>query len=863
MSRRRVLWTIAAGVAGALLIAAAAAILVVRSPWFNDEVRARIVEAVETATGGRTEIRAFHFDWERLRAEGTGFTVHGTEPAGSPPLFQADSVVVGLRIISLLKRDADIRYLEVNGPRIYLIVDAEGRTNVPQPKIARKNPQPPVDTILKLAIGRFTVQSGIFEIASRGKTPFEARGRNLKANLLYDATGPRYSADISIEPLDVVAASYMPLPLQVTLSADIERNRIAIRSARIASGNSRIAVSGAMEDFNSPHGSFRYDARVAVTEATKVLRIPELHNGTVQVAGAAVWKGGSDISITGNVHGYGLDYSDSTVRLRGFRADGALTAGAHGVDLNRLQLSGAHITDLGQELLDARIANVALRGRDLTLREVTVAVAGGSFQGEAQVRNLERYSVNGEVAGILARRVVALYDKAHLPWDAAASGAVHVEGSFQRARELRASATLSLTPAPGSAPVHGQVTAAYQADGRILDLGRSSVTLPSSRVDFSGAVPAAPGHPMRVHLDTHDLDDLLPAIGSSAAELPAKLTGSLLFDGAVTGALDQPHIAGHASIRGVAYSGETFDSVEADAEVSPEGVQLRSAAVARGPLRAQFQVSVGMHDWKIDDHDPLSGSGTVRNAAYADLSQILGIEDFPITGTVAGSAALSGTAGDPKVSADATLTQGSVADEPFDRLTAHLNYTTTTVNLSAGQVSAGGKQATFNATYRHASESYKRGRLHAQAHTNAMPLDQIRVVQTRISGVKGTVEATVTGDLDIAPGAKGGPEYRIAALTADLNGQGLNWNARTIGNAHLTANSQDSVLHAHLESNVAGSQVRGDGEWRLEGDYPGRATIDFSKLDLNEVRAWLGPSGARPPDPSPLPPRVRFASTAP
>jgi len=72
---------------------------------------------------------------------------------------------------------------------------------------------------------------------------------------------------------------------------------------------------------------------------------------------------------------------------------------------------------------------------------------------------------------------------------------------------------------------------------------------------------------------------------------------------------------------------------------------------------------------------------------------------------------------------------------------------------------------------------------------------------------------------------------------------------QALGDAHLTATSQGDVLRAHLESNAVNSDVRGDGEWRLEGDYPGTATITFAKLDLVQLRAWLNPAAAAEPSP--------------
>jgi hypothetical protein len=60
------------------------------------------------------------------------------------------------------------------------------------------------------------------------------------------------------------------------------------------------------------------------------------------------------------------------------------------------------------------------------------------------------------------------------------------------------------------------------------------------------------------------------------------------------------------------------------------------------------------------------------------------------------------------------------------------------------------------------------------------------------------------------------------------------------------AHRRDRGRHvaAHLESDFAASSIVGDGEWRLADDYPGSATIRFSKVDLAQLRAWLAPTGS-------------------
>ena len=843
--RKRLVWRIAAGLAALLLMAVVAGFFIVRSAWFYEKVRTRIVTTVETATGGRAEIGTFRFDWSRMRAEVTGFVIHGTEPAGKPPLFRAKSAAVGLKIISILKRDVDIAYLDVVQPQVYLMVGPDGRTNVPEPKVHTKPGAPPVQTILKLAIGRFALQQGEFEVESRGKTPFNIRGQNLNTNLLYDLTGPRYRGEISIQPLDVAWSDFKPLPAGLTVALTVEQNRIAITSGRLTTGASRIGFSGTIENLASPYGAFDYDATIAVPEATKVLHIEELHHGTVQLTGQATWSGSSAFAATGRLKGWEVAFRDSTIRLADFRLDGAVTLGPKGVDVTGLQLAGNYLTDGGKAAVGGRVANATVRGKDINLRGVALAVFGGTFQGDGSILDLRRYNVTGEITGIEVRPMVAMYSPYRLPWNARTSGPVHVEGEFRRKEQLLASATFAVAPGPESAPVHGQIAIVYQARDRIVQVGHSAVTLPSSHLEFSGAL----GRRMMVHLDTRDLDDLLPAIGETADMLPARLTGTAVFDGSVTGDLEEPQIAGHVRVTGIEYGGETYDSLEADAEVSPQNIRLRRAVAARGALRAQFDMALGLERWKIVDASPFSGSATVRGAPVPELIALAGKKDLPVTGTLTASAQASGTVGEPHFAADLDVTRGSVRDEPFDRFTAHLDYTNSVIELTQGQLNAGEGRATLSATYRHPPGRFDSGRLHAEVNTNGRPLDQVRSIQSEFPGVKGTVQVAAAGDFDITPAAGGGASFRLTALNADVTAHALQLDTQSLGDAHLLVTTQAGVLRGHLESNLANSEVRGDGQWRLEGDYPGTATITFAKVDLAQLKTWLAP----PSDGSPSP----------
>jgi translocation and assembly module TamB len=848
VTRPRIL-KIAAALAGLLVALAVTGILVVQSPWFFEKVRHLIIGTVETASGGRVEIGAFRFDWKRLRAEVDGFVIHGTEPAGKPPLLRAGSAAVGLKIISIFKRDFDIQYLDVTDPRIYLIVGADGRTNVPEPKVKSVKPatRTTLETILNLAVGRFNVTRGVFEVESHGKTPFDARGQNLHIALAYDFTGPRYRGAISVQPLDAQWGGNGPgafnVPLNVALNVTIERNRIGIDSARLTHAASQIDISGAIEDLTSPRGAFRYDARVSIPEVTQIVHVRELRHGVAQVTGSATWTAAAGVALTGKLHAVGVEYSDQYLRLAGFRVDGPVAAGTQGVDAGPLRISGDYVDGDRHTPAEGHIASVALRGKNLNLGGVELAGLGGSFHGEASLRDLNRYTVNGEIAGIEVRPVFALFDIASLPWDGRASGPVHLDGSFHRARDFRAGGNITLSPADRGDPVHGQVAASYIADSGTLDLARSTLALPHSRVDFSGVL----GRQLTVHLETSNLNDLLPAFGESAAKLPLKLqNGAMVFDGTVTGKLDSPQIEGHTRATGVVYSGESVDSLEADVTVSPPGLRVQNAAVARGSLRVQFSGSLALDDWKIPDTSQIAGSATIRNAALADVASLANaganLKDLGAAGTLSGSAQISGTVAEPRVSADLEVAKGSYRNEAFDRLTAHVNYSGRTIAVTAAQIAAGPKQIQLAATFDHAAGRFDTGRLRFQVTTNTIALEQIHTLQEARPDAQGTVQVTAHGDIDLAPPSNGEEGFRIRDLHANVQAKGLQLTGQALGDANLTVDSQNQVLRAHLVSDVAHCDIRGDGQWRLEGDYQGNAVVTFTKLDLAQLRQWISPS---------------------
>src|SRR5581483_8940593 len=227
MSRRKkILIWIGAGIPGLLLVLIIASLIVVITPWFSNFVREKIVSVTEESTGGVVEIGSFQFDWMHLTARIRNFVLHGTEPKTADPLARIRLLEVRLKLFSGLKHMVDLQYVGIDQPQVDLIVFPDGKTNIPEPKVKKQPSQTSgLQTVVDLAIGKFQITNGLLEY-SQQKTPFSARGENLRALLTYSALNPSYHGNLSIAPLFLEAGKNPPLNVDVNLPVTLEKDAV-------------------------------------------------------------------------------------------------------------------------------------------------------------------------------------------------------------------------------------------------------------------------------------------------------------------------------------------------------------------------------------------------------------------------------------------------------------------------------------------------------------------------------------------------------------------------------------------------------------------------------------------------------------
>jgi translocation and assembly module TamB len=854
-----------AGGAALLLILTISAILVLRSEWFRRQIHARMIFEVEKATGGRVESGPLAFDWRHLRGRVQNFVLHGTEPAAADPLFRASSITVGLRILSVLHKRVELNTLDVQQPRIHLIIGPDGSTNVPRPKLraARKNA---LETILDLAVRHFVLAGGRFTVDGQTARPFSAKGDRLRAVFLYQAAAARYQGDLSVQPLDLQWGDHALLPAGVSLSMAVERNRIRISSGSLISGKSRVDFSGAFDNVVAAQGAFRYKAEADLQEIGHTLRTPVFERGTAQVEGDLHFAGLANLSATGKLAVAGMNLRIHDVRVEEARATAAFLADIHHIAWQDLRVSGSAATDLNRTRsrfpIQATIRNTVLRAEGIEAGGVTVEMLGGRFTGRADFPNLRRFRVDGQIESFDIRRMAALLTPNTIPWDGQAAGPLRLDGSLTDRRDVAVDAQVAISPALAGPAVTGSVALHYDVGRGLLDLGHSSVFLPHSQVNFSGMLGSVAtaarrgsssssgsssgrsrqGANLQVHLRSEDLADLIPALNLVSDHPPEALpvqlrNGKAAFEGSVSGPLAEPRIEGRVSLASFTAYGRAFDSFHGNVSLSPTGVALRDGAVTHGPARARLSGSIALEEWKPRDSSAVSGSLDMQQASIANLLALGGQANLPVDGTVSVTGRLSGTYGQPHGEGDLVALKGQIYGEPFDRLAGKLLYTGDTAQLNGVQLIAGTKQLTLSAAYRHNPGDLTKGRVRFEVSSNAMGLDQFQVITRQFPGIGGVLQVKASGEIETAHAA--GQPFRINNLNGEATAGSLHLEQRQFGNLRVTATSKGNSVFGVLDSDFAGAEIHGTGQFQLSGDNPGTARVTFAGVRLGRAERAL------------------------
>ncbi|MBV9300862.1 MAG: translocation/assembly module TamB domain-containing protein [Acidobacteriaceae bacterium] len=892
--RKRILLTIAASLAGLIVVLVIASILVLRSAWFANYVREKIIAVTEESTGGKVEIAAFQFDWVHLTARIRNFVLHGTEPPGSDPLVRVQLLEVRLKLLAGLKKAVDIQYLGIQQPQVNFIVFPDGKTNVPQPKIQKKPSQTSgLETVVDLAVGQFQIQNGLLEF-SQQETAFSAQGENLRALLNYNFTPASYQGNLSIHPLFLSSGNRPPLNVHVNLPVTLEKDAVRLANAKLNTDQSQIVLSAAIEQMNAPVVSAHLNANVSLPEVQRSFELPvdanakgapralsadlalvtnpnknmQLQTAHIALGQTTFEASGTlrDASKTGNVQfnaNFALTELAALLKVTSAQATGALQAhGTAKLDAqNNYFVDGTLNTrDVSLRSGTTRLSNVSLYSPFhadpylVSLDGLKLNAAGGNLSAKIFIENMQKLSVEGHLQGFAIPVLAQTFTGKRLGYDGTIDGSLRADGDLKAKGTTGYSAQARLLIVPGyhGVPLSGHLNADYVGARDTVTLDHSYLALPSSRIDLSGS----PNQRVDVNLTSRNLNDFLPAanFGSSGkpqTSLPITLEGgAATVQAQITGDLSAPHISAHMAMNNFAVSPPVppnqppgqphlFNRFALDLAASPSGASIQNGILTRNTLQTNFDASIGLRKWSPVSRSPLTANLTMRNGDLADLLTLAGESSIPATGNVGADVHVGGTYGNPLGSATLQVLNGSAYQEAFDRLYAKINLSDQLITLSTLELASGSARIDVNGTFQHPRDSFTVG--HAQLHlaTSNLQLANLKTLQRQSPGVGGLIQLSADAAADLRQ-VNHQSEVNVDSVTADLSARGLRVQHQDAGDLTATARTVGRDVNYQLASNFAGSSISVKGQTALTKDYATTADAFIQNLSVEKTLQITG-----------------------
>jgi translocation and assembly module TamB len=848
-----------------------------RSPSFENYVRRKLIASLEESTGGRVEMAAFHWNLSQLAFEADGLTIHGLEPAGESPYVHVDRALVRLRIISLLERQVSLEQVALWAPVFHLIVNPDGSTNAPEPKIKPDHPKTPVQQLFDLAIARVDVHDGML-LLNQHKLALDFSLNQVVAAMNYDRRAQRYDGSVQVGKMDAKYQDLRDVAAQADVQFSLWHNQAEIKALKFTSEGSSLEIAGKVTDFESPQVNLTYSSTIDVAQMGAVTRVYQLRGGTIALDGSGSYSDAAGYASTGRIAVRDFDYLADDITLRKATLNSNFALANNNLSMSRIaaRLLGGMLTG------DAEVKNlwpnnltpiaptpaepIGLNGKKVSRN--TSQVHGTP----AAVKSVSAYPEEGlarlRVNGLSLNELVHMASSRALPLDklnavGSVSGSVNVTWKHVLADAfadlaLDISSPAQLSNASNQLPLSGQVNGRYGARSGSIELSALSLSTPRTHLDATGTLGATSAA-LKLNANTTSLTEFAPMLAAMGnAPPPIELAGAARFSGTLSGRLRTPQIAGHLQATNFNYiytpAPETpaqhappapakhkslfhfasnaappppqpvaqprrihIDQFSGDVQYSQSEVALHHTVVQEGTAQLTVDGSAALDRGNFTDTSQFQVQAAMHDADIAELERALGY-DYPVGGKLNFTLHATGTAADPHGQGQISIKDGQAHGRPIRSLTAKIAFANHGVELDAIHLQAAHGTVSGEAAYNLRSHDVK-----LDLTGQSIDLAQIPEVQQprlHIAGVANfTVKGSGTRDQPVING-----RFQLGSLK--LNGD-------SVGNITAEAVTRGRQLTLTARSNFPNASLTLDGTVQLQGDMPASATLRFAHLDVN------------------------------
>jgi len=890
---RHVLWG-GSGLTLLLIIALIGLYLWASSSSFENIIRKRIIARVEAATGGRAEIRSFHWKLLDLEADIDGLSLHGREAQGEIPYAQVASLHVAINILDFWSPRVLLRDLDVVKPQVHLILYPDGTTNQPQPK--SKSSSHPIDTIFDLQAGHIEVEHGVFDYDNRSDQVDDFQDRHIPLDFGADDVSlvMRYLSASGIEPekfhldanvhdlhLSRGQASHPeapPVQGQIQASVDLTHNAIYLRSMQITahskgSKDRQLNVSGELQDFSHPHWKAIAQGELDLKLMEPATGYPSTPEGIARLNLAAQGQEG-EFRIDGTVHADNASYVGTGVVARGV----ALEAHVHADPLH-LQItnvttrlkSGGQLE--GDVLLDhwiAPLSNGAVmeaaapqkrekkgRGHEPLVAPVAPPKHDNLLHTNGKVH---AYFRNVSLDTVLD--VVSLPPFQRLGLGTSLNGPTTSEWNNGDVNTLSVLANFKLSPSPnlakGETPASGSIDATYLQRTGAVDLRTLDVVLPSSHLTAHGrlgAYPMTSPTGIAVEFQSRNLgefDTLFRDLGlsrngnSGTAALPLSLGGEADFHGTWAGSLMDPHLTG------------TFQATNLSLEIlaGSGGVEAKSVRVDSLELTGSYSADKISIDRGQVNHGDASITLDGTLTAISLPGKKPGRPRFDSNSLLHGNLHANNVSAEEIASLmgksfplTGTISARFFVDGPYSALNGNgwvqlengslygepLTRARVDGNIAGQIVQLSSASLTNSAGTINGSGTYdlNTSRFTVNAHAASVDIAKIDRIRQHTTSIEGNLGFTLTGS-----GTSDDPHLEARATLSNLAVGG-----ERFGALEISARTANQTATYDLTSRLEGAELNAHGQTALRGEYETKAALNFSHFDIGHLLAAAHVSG--------------------
>jgi translocation and assembly module TamB len=790
---RKTVWKIAA-IGGALFCVVAVAFLVIlQSNWFRNEVRKRIVAQVETATGGKVEIAGFDYDWRKLTADLQGFVIHGTEAAPAPPLLRVETARITVRVISVLKRSADVSSIVLTRPEVNLIVAPDGSTNLPTPRVARTG-KDPIRELFALKLSHFAVNNGL-AVVNLQRVPLNTRADGVEIIARYRRAGPSYDVTLSSRQIDLGFGSIMRGPLQLDAQASLGQDRVFVQKLSLNGADSSVYAHATLDHFAHPRLDFQLDAVVATNAILPPFKVAYVRDGKLAVRGAGHYDENNGWSFTGKADAQQAGFASRTVTLKSINAT----------------------------------ADVEARKSGLALRHITATARGAKFNGEAMLKNYRNLSFDGNLSGLSLLEAASFFTNKPLPWQGVASGRVHGAGTLDaRTDDFAVEANLLIAASPTGIPVSGAVDLSYLQKSNSLDFGPSQLNFPHSTVSFSGSLRGD----NQVTVDSSDLEDLKPVVSLLSLTMPADAWPVLLrngkahFDGLASDLLSSPKFDGQLTASGVRVEGQAIDQITAKFNASGNGIDFAALDAKQGDTRINGTGLIGFSDWAANADSPLRAAVALHGVNVGKVAaQFAKIELPIIQGIASGTVQLRGTIGHPEGRAHIASDSLDAYGERLNQVQFDAELTGEQLQISHGRVVSGGAVLDFSGEYSHRPATWTSGQARIKVDSNGFPLASLSPIRKYQPALNAQAEMHFETSARVSP-----EKFELTGACGTIELSNVTWNEVLFGNLTVRSETHGQTLAAVISGDFRKNPLHGTASVDLAPGNRSSAEVDFDRV---------------------------------